>query len=310
VSAVVGTVAPPVAGGVHVELRRGSPDDGLVPSIPLVLLPDPEDERCRQAWTDAVADGVPLRLLVDTGTPRSAVPHVEPFATGGRRLSQGGRGAFGVSAEQEVLVQVDALRTGNLVTRHLTVQLQPEGWPHPGLLGMDVLGSHRCDFHVDPPRIDLDSTDPPAGAWHPLPTAPQATPKVRVGWDQTSLHALWDTGAGATLVDQSWARRHPDIVAIHPETGRAVDVTGAEADHHWGTLAPCRIGGAEVASQRCAVVDLTVLNTSLASPVEVVLGMPLIAQVSWCLDFPRGRWALWPSGRGSAQRSLTKVPGG
>jgi hypothetical protein len=265
-----------------------------VSSIPLVVLPDPEDERGLQSWTDAVADGVPLRLLVDTGTPRSAVPHVTPFATRPRRITEGGRGAFGASAEEEMLVEADALRVGDLVTRKLMVQLQPEGWRHPGLLGMDVLGSHRCDFHFDVPRIDLDHPERPPAAWYPFTSAPHRTPTVQVEWDETSVNAVWDTGAGATLVDQSWASRHPDIVAIHSETGRGIDVTGAEASHHWGTMAPCRIGGADFAEQTCAVVDLSDVNATLSSPWEVVVGLPLIAQASWCMDYPRRRWTLWP----------------
>lgn len=261
--------------------------------IPLIVLPDPEDESCLQAWTDVIADGVALRLLLDTGTPRSAVPHVAPFATRPRSITRGGRGAFGAPAGEEMLIRADALRTGDLVTPELMVQLQPKGWRHPGLLGMDVLGSHRCDFHFDMPRIDLDGEEPSAATWFPLTSAPRSTPTVQVQWDQTSLDAMWDTGAGATLVDESWASRYPDIVSMSPGTGRGTDVTGTEADHHWGTLAPCRIGGANFAEQKCAVVDLSPLSATLVRPLEVVLGLPLIAQASWCMDYPRRRWTLW-----------------
>lgn len=258
------------------------------------MLPDPEDERCLEAWAEVVVDEVPLRLLVGTGTPRSALPHVEPFATRPKRMTPGGRGAFGGPADEETLVEADALRVGELVAPKLEVQLQPEGWRHPGLLGMDVLGSHRCDFHFDAPRIDLDHNDVPATAWYPLTTASHSTPTVPVTWHRTSVNAVWDTGAGATLVDRSWAGRHPDIVAVHSETGRGVDVTGAEAGHHWGTLAACRIGEAAFTEQTCAVVDLSGLNGSLATPMDVVIGLPLIAQASWCMDYPHRRWTFWP----------------
>jgi hypothetical protein len=103
---------------------------------------------------------------------------------------------------------------------------------------------------------------------------------------------VWDTGAGATLVDQSWASEHADIVSVHPETGRGIDVTGAEASPYWGTMAPCRIGHADFAEQICAVIDFSGINATLASPVEVVIGLPLIAQASWCMDYPGRRWTL------------------
>lgn len=269
--------------------RSADGDDGLVSCIPLVVQPDPEDESCLHAWIDVIADGVPMRLLLDTGTPRSAVPHVAPFATRPRRITRAGRGAFGAPGGDEMLVEANALYTGDLVTPDLMVQLQPEGWRHPGLLGMDVLGSHRCDFRFDVPRIDLDGEERPAVAWYPLTTAPHSTPTIPLNWDQTSLDAMWDTGAGATLVDQSWANRHPDIVSVRPEMGRGTDVTGTEANHHWGTLASCRIGDATFADQKCADIDLSPLNATLARPVEVVIGLPLIAQASWCMDYPRHR---------------------
>jgi hypothetical protein len=159
---------------------------------------------------------------------------------------------------------------------------------------MDVLGSHRCDFHFDVPRIDLDQAEPSAAAWYPLATAPHCTPAVQLQWDQASVQAMWDTVAGATLVDQSWASRHPDIVTVHSETGEGMDVTGARASYRWGTMAPCRAGGAGFAEQACAVIDFSVLNAALDFPWEVVVGLPFITQASWCMDFPGRRWTLRP----------------
>lgn len=70
-------------------------------------------------------------------------------------------------------------------------------------------------------------------------------------------------------------------------------MTGAEASHPWGRLAGCRIGGKEFSEQICAVLDFSDLNATLASPIEVVLGLYLIWQASWFMDFPGRRWAVW-----------------
>lgn len=280
---------------IYVVGRAGSRivNDGAVRSIPLAVLPDPEDDYALQAWVDAEVDGAPAKLLVDTGTYRSSIPHVEPFASRPRRVESGGGGVFGVPAE-EMMVEADVLVTGDVITRNLLVQLQPEAWRHPALLGMDVLGSHRCNFRFDTPRIDLDGVDPPDAAWFSLTTDPHRTPIVETRWEQATVMAVWDTGAGVTLVDQSWASGHPDIVAVRPEAGRGTDVTGVETSHPWGTMAPCRIGGAEFAPQTRGVVDFSAMNATLAAPIEVILGLPLIAQASWCMDFPGRRWTLWP----------------
>lgn len=120
------------------------------------------------------------------------------------------------------------------------------------------------------------------------------TPTVEVSWDHTRSTAIWDTGAGVTLVDQSWARRHPDLVTIGDEIGHGTDVTGAQASNPWGSLATCRIGDRESGEQVCGFVDFSAMNANLNSPIEVVLGLPLITQASWCVDFPGRRWAIWP----------------
>lgn len=205
-----------------------------MPSVPLVVLPDPDptDDYAVQAWADVIADGVPVRMLVDTGTPRSALPHVEPFASRPSRVVPGGSGVFGVPAE-ETLVTVDVVATGDQITRQLLVQLHPLGRPHPALLGMDVLGAHRCHFHSDDPRIDLDGLAPTDADWAPLVTDPHRTPTIELDWGRTQSTAIWDTGAGVTLVDQSWAQSHPDLVTISNEVGHGTDVTGAQASHPW-----------------------------------------------------------------------------
>ena len=114
------------------------------------------------------------------------------------------------------------------------------------------------------------------------------------GLDAQAVTTGQDTGAGVTLVDQSWARSHPDIVTVGDEIGRGTDVTGAQASHPWDTLAASRIGGREFGEQVCGVVDFSAMNATLASPMEVVVGLPLIIQASWCMDFPGRRWVIWP----------------
>lgn len=258
--------------------------------IPLDIRPDPDDDHAQQAWVDATADGATLRLLLDTGTYRSSLPYVEPFASRPREAVAGGRGVFGVPAG-EILVEVDQLTTGEVTTRDLVLQLQPEGWQHPSLLGMDVLGSHRCDFHfTGRARIDLDADED--ALWLPLATEPHRTPTVEVIWDDTSVQAIWDTGAGTTIVDRTWADRHPEIVTMRNERGHGIDVTGTGSSHPWGTMAPCEIGGIEFGEQTCGVVDFAAMNATLTSPIQVIIGLPLIVQATWWMDFPSRRYAV------------------
>jgi hypothetical protein len=60
--------------------------------MPVVLLPDRQDSRAVQAWVDAAVDGRRLRMLLDTGSGRSAIPAsllswTEPPQSSGRGVS-------------------------------------------------------------------------------------------------------------------------------------------------------------------------------------------------------------------------------
>lgn len=265
--------------------------DVHVPTIPLTVLPDESDDVALQAWVDVAADGVPLRMLVDTGTTRTAVPHVEPFASRTISPGPGGRGVFGATAT-DPLIDLNTLQAGDLVTNSLLVERQPELWVHPPLLGMDVLGSHACLFDFADRTLHLDAEPQVTSGWLPLTTEPHRTPTVEVIWAAATLTAVWDTGAGITIVDRAWATAHPEIVTISDAKGVGTDSTGATTDNPQGRMASCRIGGLEFPEQLCGVVDLSALNSGKRSAVQMIIGLPLMVHATWFLDFPRHRWTV------------------
>jgi Aspartyl protease len=265
-------------------------------TLPLPVVPDPASPRARQVFLDAVADDVPVRMLLDTGTYRSSVPYRDALADRSQReaadlnglerhVDQPGGGVFtGVGHHDETLVQLETFRCGALTARGLTVSLQLPGWPHPPMLGMDVLGRHACHFRFTEGVLELDGPAP-TDAFLPLPTPSNKTPAVNVQWGETTIDAVWDTGAGITLVDRAWAQAHPEIVTISHEFDTGTDVYGNTGRNPRGRLAPCRIGNVTFPEQDCGVPDLAGLN------ITMFLGLPLISQTDWYMDFPHRRWS-------------------
>ncbi len=236
--------------------------------LPLPVIPDPNSSRACQVFADAIVDGIPARMLVDTGTYRSFVPYRDTFEP------------------SEVLVQT--LQWGALTARNLTVTMNPPDWPHPSLLGMDVLGSHICDFRFGESILELDRPAPALDLL-PLPTPSDRTPAVPVSWASASTTAVWDTGAGITIVNRSWAEAHPDIVRISSESGHGTDITGASGRNPKGRLAPCRIGQVSFPEQDCGVT-----NSPGMDGIDIILGLPLISNANWYMDFPGRRWTNSP----------------
>jgi hypothetical protein len=257
---------------------------GTTLRLPLPVVPDVSDPRARQVLLDVVADGVPVRMLLDTGTFRSSVPYRDALAGRVQRNASSGGGVFSSGDVSETFVQLGALEWGSLTARDLTVTMDSPGWPHPPLLGMDVLGPHACHFQFDEGSLELDGPAP-SEALLPLQTPSNKTPVVPVQWEQTAINAVWDTGAGITLVDQAWAEAHPEIVGIAQEFGTGTDVHGTTSRHPMGRLAPCRIGQATFPEQDCGVLDLSGIN------IEMILGLPLISHANWYMDFPQQRWS-------------------
>ncbi|MGI8870222.1 MAG: hypothetical protein ACR2F6_15570 [Mycobacteriales bacterium] len=186
--------------------------------LPLPVSLDPDDGRARQVLMDVVVDGsrrVPM--LLDTGTYRSSIPY------DAQRIDRCPPGEH--SPAGETLVHVDTLCWGDLAGHELTVEMQPEGWNHPALFGMDVLGDHACYFRFTRGRLEVDGP-PPSGSFEPLTTPSHRTPVVPVEWADVAITAVWDTGAGITVVDRGWAEAHPDVVSISAEMGRGTDSTG------------------------------------------------------------------------------------
>ena len=232
--------------------------------LPLPVIPDPNSSRACQVFADTIVDGVPARMLLDTGTSRSYVPYRESFQPGD--------------------VHVETLQWGALTARDLSVIMNASDWPHPPLLGMDVLGRHICDFRFGDSILELDQPSQAADLL-PLPTPAARTPAVPVHWDSASTTAVWDTGSGITMVNRSFAEANPDIVSISAEFGRGTGITGATGQNPKGRLAPCRIGNVDFPEQDCGVT-----NSPGLDGIDIILGLPLISSANWYMDFPGRRW--------------------
>lgn len=161
------------------------------------------------------------------------------------------------------------------------------------LLGLDVLRRHSCLLDVDRKLLTLDAQPDPVtfGSLMPLylDDVGHAYIDVIIGGD--SMSAVWDTGAGITVVDCTLVERHPDLFEkVAPTDG--TDAAGNSQQTLTYRMAPVTIGGVSLAEQKVAAVDLSAANATLDRPMDVILGYPALRQAIWFIDFPRRRWAL------------------
>lgn len=263
-------------------------------TVELVIEADPDESTCATVMVDATVSGVSYRFIVDTGAGTTTLvadelTRVLPAA--GQLTSSG---LFATITE--VRATVSDFRLGELPT--LGVDVLVTGQHQDGarnLLGMNVLGGYRCRFRFRDRLLGLElstTTTPAADDDETLMIGPHGQPFVSLTWpDGTTARALWDSGAGITVVDSAFHDEHPQLFEA---VGNAAttDSTGTQIGHPTCRVAATRAGGLTLAAHVAAVIDLTPTNTVDGPRTDLVLGYPALSQANWVLDFPARRWSV------------------
>jgi hypothetical protein len=167
------------------------------------------------------------------------------------------------------------------------------------LLGMDVLGRHRCAFRLDAGVVGLGGGDGDdagddsdgGGGWHDLIVGRRGHPYVELTWPGTRGLACWDTGAGATVVDRAFWLEHQEL--FEPiGTSQGTDSQGGQMETTLLVMTGPVIGQRTFGPHKAVAVDLSGVNSTLDIPMDLILGYPTIRQADWLFDFPDRRWAV------------------
>ena len=254
--------------------------------VPLIVEPDPDDPDFASVLVEATVAGRPYRMLLDTGAARSQLVADEYTLSLSPVHEDSSSAAFGGEVTDPVVTVTD-LVAGPLRIPALDVTRSESG--QGNLLGMDVLGRHRCHFRLAAGVLDLETPGGEAG--HELLTGRRGHPYVEVNWPGVSGLACWDTGAGATVVNRDFWLGHPGL--FEPiGTSAGTDALGEQAETPLLRMAGPVIGQRAFGSHKVVAVDLSGVNSTLDYPMDLILGYPTIRQADWLFDFPARRWAV------------------
>jgi hypothetical protein len=158
---------------------------------------------------------------------------------------------------------------------------------------MDLLKDFCCHFCFSENRvsIDLKYDVEGGGALQELFLDKKFHPYVDVRFGGSTARAVWDTGAGMTIVDSAFMNEHPNLFqAGGRSTG--TDSTGARLETPMFMMAATSIGDRSFPPQRIAAVDLSHVNSTIEVPMDLILGYSTLRQANWWFDFPRRKWAI------------------
>lgn len=262
--------------------------------LPLIIEPDADEPGFAAVLVDATVAGRPYRMVLDTGAARSQLNADEYTLSLTPARTDTSAAAFGGQVTDPVVTVTD-VAAGPLRVASLDVTRSED--QRGNLLGMDVLGQHRCAFRLDAGVVGLDGDadggddGDGGGAWSDLIVGRRGHPYVELAWPGASGLACWDTGAGATVVDRAFWLEHPEL--FEPiGTSEGTDSQGGQLETTLLLMAGPVIGQRAFGAHKAVAVDLSGVNGTLDIPMDLILGYPTIRQAEWLFDFPARRWAV------------------
>jgi hypothetical protein len=258
-----------------------------VREMPLIIEPDADDPDFATVMVDATIAGRPYRLLLDTGAARTQL-NVDEYTSALQPVGEDVSSAsFGGSVTEPVVTITD-LAIGPLRLAELDVTRSQHGAGQ--VLGMDVLGQYCCHFRLEACVMGLE-TPAACRVDNELILGRRGHVYVDVHWPGVSARACWDTGAGATIVDRDFWLSHPDLFE-QLGVSAGTDANGEHVETPLLIMAGPVIGQRTFSRHKAVAVDLSLVNSTLEYPMELILGYPTIRQADWLFDFPARRWTL------------------
>jgi len=256
----------------------------------MMIKPDEEDIDAAEILVDGTIGGFPYRFRLDTGAARSSVIFDDYTSTFDCIETRDSSGVFATSRLE--VIRVPSIELGPIRKQDVLVN-RAEAHPRvrTNLLGMDVLKDYCCHFLFDEKRVVIQ--DEPASDWpvQEVRVDKKFYPHMTLRLGEIEAVAIWETGAGITLADMSFIKKHP---ALFEEVGHSqgTDSTGASMQTPVFLMTSPIIGTYTFSPHKVAGVDLSRLNARAEIPVDLALGYSTLRQANWWFDFPGRRWAI------------------
>ena len=258
----------------------------------LIVTPDEDDEDAALVYVDGAIGGRPYRFLLDTGSARTCVQnddYTSSFPSIGTKKTSG---LFAAETHDE-LIMVPRIELGPIARINFPVAriASLDGRTH-NLFGMDLLKDVACHVLFDEHRVIVDPpSEPPVRSMQTLFLDRTNHPYVEVRFRDAVARAVWDTGAGITVVDLHFIRDHP---AFFREAGqsRGTDSTGASMQTPMFVMTGATLGNHAFPPHTVAGVDLSRVKATIETPMDVILGFSTLSRANWWFDFPRRRWTV------------------
>ncbi|QOR68162.1 clan AA aspartic protease [Cytobacillus suaedae] len=228
-------------------------------------------------------------FLLDTGSAKSSIKSDDYLSTFPSVGTSIGNGVFSSINQDEIIVP--SLEVGQIKKNDFPM-VRSEETLHTvkNLIGMDFLKDFRFHFYFDQQRVVVDEVESLA-TYHELVLGKKYHPYVSVCFGPEKANAVWDTGAGMTVVDLGFIKNNP---GHFQEIGSSMgtDSTGTTRETPMFLMQNVSIGNNDFPAHRVVGVDLSHVNASTEIPMDLILGYTTLSKANWFFDFPKKKWSI------------------
>lgn len=259
--------------------------------IRLLLKFDDESRQTAEVYVEGGVQDEPCEFLLDTGCAKTTLTRnrlTQDLPSIGKQESSG---TFG-RAEYD-LIELTSLTVGPISRKNWIVRRAPEGGTDRHLLGMDVMRDFCLNFAFDKNEVSItpEADSRREMADQELGMERGLIPYIMAEVGGFTGSALWDSGAGITLVDSSFVKQHPEMfVSIGSEIG--TDSTNTQKDTPIFMMDGLVIAGREFRPLKVAAVEFSSSHPRIDASPKFVLGYSTLRQANWLFDFPNRRWTI------------------
>ncbi len=229
--------------------------------------------------------------FLDTGSAFSAVVHNDFTAPYPSEGTIGFGGATGTPAFGE-WIRIGAFSFAGLSVSNAKVVRYPEsGTVFRSTIGIDQLQPHRILLDVSRQSMQLLPSGEASATYFQLRPERAGLISLPIQFGNTSIQALWDTGAGLSAVDTQYVETHPEEFEFISELGNGTDVTGSPVQLRLYRAKRIELASNVLSNVSVLAISFSTIHRHFPTDVRFIIGFNVISACRWDMDLPNKEWA-------------------
>ncbi len=258
-------------------------------SFDLIIKHDLEEEDAAEILVNGFIDDKSYQFLFDTGANTTRVRNDDYI---NRFESFGSKDTYGVfSKMKNESIIVPKFTLGPMEKTDFQMYRYDQDSTAHNIIGMDFLHDHSYYFNFIENKVEIDKEVCEDLEFFDLHIGNKVKPYVDAFLGETKVSAIWDTGAGITVVDSSIVQKYPEYFERINDV-QGTDSTGASTTTPMYMMQSMIIGNYQFPTLKVIEIDLSSLNEKLEKPMEIILGYNSLNKANWLLDFVNRKWSI------------------